>query len=102
MLTSDEMQQARDILEKVSLRTDAIGQKMVTQILKMMGPPPTITEICDMVPGACDPERAKFLGRSRQAFWEIRHGKARPSNETVILLSTATGIHPERIRAAFP
>lgn len=59
---------------------------------------PTMQEVLAKVPGTSVTERARAMGLSRQGFYNLLNGVARPDMKTVKILSHLTGYDENLLR----
>jgi DNA-binding XRE family transcriptional regulator len=71
------------------------------RLKKMFVPPPTMEEILLKVPGETHTERALEIGISRQGYYNLLGGQARPNAMTAKRLAELTGYKIETIREAW-
>jgi antitoxin component HigA of HigAB toxin-antitoxin module len=74
---------------------------MAVKLKKMIMPMPTPQEILMKVPGETATDRAREIGISRQGYYNLLSGTARPNLMMVKRLSELTGVRPETIRVVW-
>lgn len=68
------------------------------KLRRTLTPPPTMTEVLGMVPGASLMEKARAIGISRQGFYALSKGTARRSDVLAKRLAELTGLDEQVIK----
>lgn len=74
---------------------------MAVRLKKTIQPLPTAKEILLKVPGETHTERAKEIGISRQGYYNLLGGTARPNQMLVKRLSELTGVKADTIKVVW-
>lgn len=75
---------------------------MASELRELLQPPPTLGEIILQLPSENHKERARLIGISRQGYYNLLQGVARPNTLTTRRLAELSGLSEEAIRAAGP
>lgn len=104
-MTRKEYQEARklaDSLLKVT-RKGSVGHELATKLAALLKPPPNLAEILlSLEIGGTHKDRAALIGLSRQGYYNLLQGLARPNSMTTKRLALLTGLTEEAIRQAAP
>lgn len=90
-----------DGLLKIS-RKGTAAHAIATELQALLQPGPTLGEIILALPSDNHKERAKMIGISRQGYYNLIQGIARPSTLMVKRLADLTGIAEDEIKQAGP
>jgi transcriptional regulator with XRE-family HTH domain len=67
-------------------------QRAAKRLRSLLVPPPTLSEIISRVPGDNHTEKARAIGISRQGYYNLLGGVARPNVMTARRLAELTGV----------
>lgn len=103
-MTRKECNKARALVEgllKVT-RGGSAAHTIATELQEVLQPGPTLGEIILKLPSENHKERARMIGISRQGYYNLIQGVARPNVLTCKRLADLTGMTEEAIKAAGP
>lgn len=79
-------------------RTRGSTRETALEICELLAPPPGLAEIMLKIPARTHLERARAIGISRQAYYNLMYGHARPNRLTAKRLAALTGVDEGVIR----
>lgn len=102
-MTRTQQTQARELVEELLQHTRS-GSQAHALAMELQGlmPPPTLSQIILALPADTHKDRAAMIGISRQAYYNLIQGVARPNLMTAKRLAGLTGLSEEVIRQSGP
>jgi len=101
MVMESDLVKARYLADRLVMKAAGTDlSRMAKQLRRLLEPGPTMDEILATVAANDVKARAKLIGISRQAYYNLQAGKAKPTLATAQRLSELTGVPVEVIRAA--
>lgn len=99
-----EYGQARTLVEAIVQHTrhGTQAHAMAMELQVLMKPRPTLGEIILALPADTHKDRAALIGISRQGYYNLIQGLARPNTLTTKRLADLTGLAEEAIKEAGP
>lgn len=100
-MTRDKHSKALRLAERLIARLPAETEEysLAIKLRGMLIPPLTPDEVLDMVlPFGSIVAKSKRLGISRQYFYALKAGTARPGEEIMARIATLTGVSAERLK----
>lgn len=103
-MTRKEYGQARKLVDEMLRHTrgGSAAHAMAVELKDLLKPQPTLGEIILRVPAVNHTERARTIGISRQGYYNLIQGTARPNTITRKRLADLTGMSEEVIQEASP
>lgn len=103
-MTRKEFSKARTLVDAMLkiTRSGSATHAMATELQVLLKPPPTIGEIVLSLKSDNHTQRAALIGLSRQGYYNLIQGVARPNSMTTKRLADLTGLTEEVIRQAGP
>lgn len=99
-----EYERARVLVDEMlrCTRKGSMAYERACELKALLKPPPTIGDIILKVPAINHKERARAIGISRQGYYNLIQGIARPNAITRKRLADMTGLTEEVIQEASP
>lgn len=99
-----EETQARVLVEALvqHTRNGSQAHGLAIRLQELLRPQPTLGEIILALPAETHKDRAAMIGISRQAYYNLIQGIARPNTLTSKRLADMTGLSEEVIRQSGP
>lgn len=103
-MTKKEFAQAKSLVEALlkHTRKGSPAHLMAKELQNVLQPPPTMADIMLAVDGETHKDRAATIGISRQGYYNLMQGLARPNSITRKRLAELTGFAEEEIQQAAP
>lgn len=103
-MTRKDCAKARVLVEgllKIA-RKGTAAHAIASELQELLQPGPTLGEIILALPSENHKERARMIGISRQGYYNLVQGTARPNTLTTKRLADLTGLAEDVIKAAGP
>lgn len=101
-MTRKDQERARELVEELLERVRGTNKDIVLELQELLGPSPTLGEIMLKIPSPTHKDRARLIGLSRQGYYNLLQGIARPNLMTTKRLADLTGLSEEVIKEASP
>lgn len=101
-MTRKELSKIRLLVEGLikTTRKGSSSHELALKLQEAVAAPPTIGEIILGLPAETHKARAALIGLSRQGYYNLVQGLARPNTLTAKRLADLTGLAEEQIRRA--
>ena len=101
-MTRKEFTQARTLIEALlkHTRKGSAAHALAVELETVLQPSPTMDQIILSLPSNSHKDRAAMIGISRQGYYNLLQGLARPNSMTTKRLADLTGLAEDVIRQA--